>query len=63
MAIHDLDLDVRSEPPPRRHALIFDTYERPQPARDSCSSTTTTPSWDYLEEGPDVWRVRIGRTD
>jgi uncharacterized protein (DUF2249 family) len=19
-------------------------------------------SWEYLEEGPEVWRVRIGRT-
>jgi hypothetical protein len=42
----------------------------------SCWSTTTTPkplryqfeaqhageyTWDYLEQGPRVWRVRIGR--
>jgi uncharacterized protein (DUF2249 family) len=69
-------LDVRELPPRQRHALIFDTcdmlatgdalvlvndhdprplyyqFEAEQPGRFG---------WDYLERGPDVWRVRITR--
>lgn len=69
-------LDVRDLPPPRRHALIFDTcgklpvgdavilvndhdpkplyyqFEAEQPGRFG---------WEYVEAGPEVWRVRITR--
>lgn len=69
-------LDVRDLPPPRRHTLIFDTcgklpvgdavilindhdpkplyyqFEAEQPRRFG---------WDYVESGPEVWRVRITR--
>lgn len=41
----DKVLDVRIEIPARRHELIFRTYVE----------------LDYLEQGPQVWRVRIGR--
>ncbi|MFN8174501.1 MAG: DUF2249 domain-containing protein [Solirubrobacteraceae bacterium] len=77
MADHDPELDVRSEPPPRRHELIFDTYGRLTPGQAFVLVNDHDPkplyyqfaaeqadrfSWDYLEQGPEVWRVRIGRT-
>ncbi|HEX6498728.1 MAG TPA: DUF2249 domain-containing protein [Micromonosporaceae bacterium] len=71
------ELDVRSEPPARRHDLIFSTYyslsggaefilvndHDPKPlyyqfAAEHAGRFT----WDYLEQGPEVWKVRIGRT-
>jgi len=69
-------LDVRSEPPVRRHSLIFDTYEQlptgsafvlvndhdPKPLYYQFAAEHEGEfSWDYLEEGPQVWRVKIGR--
>ena len=73
----DLVLDVRSEPPVRRHGLIFETFDRldvgaafvlvndhdPKPLYYQLAAEQGgTFSWDYLEQGPEVWRVRIGRT-
>jgi uncharacterized protein (DUF2249 family) len=72
----DQVLDVRSEPPARRHELIFDTYHDlrsgeafvlvndhdPKPLWYQFEAEHTGAySWDYLEQGPEVWRVRIGR--
>ena len=72
----DQTLDVRSEPPARRHELIFATYDGlapgegfvlvndhdPKPLRYQFEAEHAGAfSWDYLEEGPEVWRVRIGR--
>ncbi len=69
-------LDVRSEPPARRHELIFDSYHGLTPGEGFVLVNDHDPkplwyqfdaeyagafSWDYLEEGPEVWRVRIGR--
>jgi len=69
-------LDVRSEPPARRHELIFDTYHAlrggdgfvlvndhdPKPLRYQFEAEHPGAyTWDYLEQGPEVWRVRIGR--
>ena len=69
-------LDVRSEPPVRRHSLIFDTYEQlptgsafvlvndhdPKPLYYQFAAEHEGEfSWDYLEEGPQAWRVKIGR--
>jgi uncharacterized protein (DUF2249 family) len=69
-------LDVRQLPPPQRHALIFATYEKlaggegfvlvndhdPKPLYYQFQAERPGEvSWDYLEQGPDVWRVRIGR--
>ncbi len=77
MPVIDHKLDVRTEPPARRHALIFDTYEQLGPGTAFVLVNDHDPkplyyqfaaehagqfSWDYLEQGPDVWRVRIGRT-
>ncbi|MCB1274104.1 MAG: DUF2249 domain-containing protein [Leucobacter sp.] len=72
----DVTLDVREEPPARRHQLIFEAYD----ALDSGSAFILVNdhdpkplyyqfdaehngqfTWDYLEEGPEVWQVRIGR--
>jgi uncharacterized protein (DUF2249 family) len=73
----DTTLDVRTEPPARRHELIFDTFEQlsagdgfelvndhdPKPLYYQLEAEQTGRfSWDYVEQGPEVWRVRIGRT-
>lgn len=70
-------LDVREEPPMRRHALIFETFDALEPGSGFELVNDHDPkplyyqfaaehagafSWDYLEQGPVVWRVRIGRT-
>ena len=72
----DAILDVRSEPPARRHTLIFGTYDAlgsgegfvlvndhdPKPLWYQFEAEHKDAySWDYLEQGPEVWRVRIGR--
>ncbi len=69
-------LDVRELPPPQRHALIFQTYEKltggegfvlvndhdPKPLYYQFQAERPGEvTWDYLETGPEVWRVRIGR--
>ncbi len=69
-------LDVRSEPPARRHELIFATYHALAAGEGFVLVNDHDPkplwyqfeaehpgaySWDYLEQGPEVWRVRIGR--
>ncbi len=71
-------LDVRQEPPARRHALIFDTFSDLAPGAGFELRNDHDPkplyyqfaaerpgafTWDYLEQGPAVWRVRIGRPD
>lgn len=72
----DRILDVRSEPPVRRHTIIFDTFgglavgeafvlvndHDPKPLYYQLAAEQAgTFSWDYLEQGPTDWRVRIGR--
>ncbi|HET7043916.1 MAG TPA: DUF2249 domain-containing protein [Gaiellaceae bacterium] len=72
----DATLDVRTEPPARRHELIFDAYDALAPGAGFVLVNDHDPkplwyqfeaehkgaySWDYLEQGPEVWRVRIGR--
>ncbi len=72
----DQVLDVRSEPPARRHELIFDTYHDLRQGESFVLVNDHDPkplwyqfeaehaggySWEYLEQGPQVWRVRIGR--
>ncbi|HWI28418.1 MAG TPA: DUF2249 domain-containing protein [Stellaceae bacterium] len=69
-------LDVRALPPARRHSLIFETYAGlpPQGAFVLVNDHDPMPlyyqfqaerpgevDWEYLERGPQVWRVRIGR--
>lgn len=70
------ELDVRSLPPAQRHQLIFSTLDGlgtggsltlvndhdPLPLHYQLEATRPDSfSWDYLESGPQTWRVRIGR--
>ena len=71
------DLDVRRVAHFRRHDLIFAAYRALKPGRGFVLVNDHDPkplryqfeaqyagdySWDYLEAGPQVWRVRVGRT-
>jgi len=69
-------LDVRSEPPVRRHAVIFETFEAldagarfelvndhdPKPLYYQFAAERPGAfTWEPIEEGPEVWRINIGR--
>ena len=71
------ELDVRTLAPAERHGLIFETYGKLDPGEafvlvndhdpkplyyQFAAEHTDQFSWDYLEQGPETWRVRIGRT-
>lgn len=71
------EVDVRELPPPRRHPLILSTFEALEPGQTFVlvndhdprplyyqfqAELTGTFTWQYLERGPEVWRVRIGKT-
>ncbi|KQX69362.1 DUF2249 domain-containing protein [Angustibacter sp. Root456] len=73
----EADLDVRAMPPALRHEQIFAAVadlppggsfvlcndHDPKPLRYQLDAERPGQiTWDYLEEGPQVWRVRIGRT-
>lgn len=77
MADNDQQLDVRAEPPARRHTLIFETWNAlaaeeafvlvndhdPKPLYYQFAAEHPGEfTWDYIEEGPETWQVRIGRT-
>ena len=72
-----LELDVRAEAPARRHQLIFETYGALEPGSSFVLVNDHDPkplyyqlaaehtgefAWEPLEEGPETWRIRIGRT-
>ncbi|HEX7662332.1 MAG TPA: DUF2249 domain-containing protein [Pseudonocardiaceae bacterium] len=76
MTVASPELDVREVVPARRHPLIFDTYDAladgesfilvndhdPKPLYYQFAAEHTGEfTWDYLESGPEVWKVRIGR--
>jgi len=69
-------IDVRSIPPRERHPLIFNTFDQLAPGEALLLVNDHDPKplyyqfqaehsgafgWEYLEQGPDVWRVRIER--
>jgi uncharacterized protein (DUF2249 family) len=69
-------IDVRPIPPRNRHDLIFETFDALVPGEQFTLINDHEPrplfyqfqaertgqfSWEYLEQGPDVWRVAIGR--
>lgn len=69
-------LDIRTIPPPQRHPLIFDRFDgleagesfvlvndhNPKPLYYQFQAELTGQfTWEYLEEGPEAWRVQIGR--
>ena len=73
----DVLLDVRPDPPALRHELIFGTFHALKPGESFLLVNDHDPkplfyqfkieyagqfTWDYVESGPEVWRVRIGRT-
>ena len=75
---HDRVLDARTVPPARRYTQTFETFEALAPGTGFELVNDHDPrplyyqfaaerpgafTWDYLESGPEVWRVRIGRTE
>jgi uncharacterized protein (DUF2249 family) len=69
-------VDVRDLPPAERHPLIFGRFNALPVGQAFVLVNDHDPkplfyqfkfehegqfSWDYLEQGPKVWRVRIGR--
>ena len=69
-------IDVREISPRDRHPLIFNTFDAlldgtsmllvndhdPKPLHyQLMAERTGTVTWDYLESGPEVWQVRIGK--
>jgi uncharacterized protein (DUF2249 family) len=71
-----ITVDVREIAPRERHPLIFDSFERLAPGEALRLVNDHDPKplyyqfmaehpgevgWDYLEEGPEVWQVRISR--
>lgn len=69
-------LDVRTIRPRDRHPLIFETFDGlgsgeafelqndhdPKPLFYQFQAEHAGQvTWDYLQSGPDLWRVRIGR--
>ncbi|UXY25326.1 DUF2249 domain-containing protein [Streptomyces sp. HUAS TT20] len=75
MTAANTELDVRQEIPARRHELIFATYgaldagehfilvndHDPKPLYYQLAAEHADQfTWEYLEQGPEVWKVRIG---
>lgn len=72
-------IDVRRIAPHKKHSTIFDTYDAleqgdafmiindhdPKPLGYQMAAVygAETFFWEYLEEGPDIWKVRIGKTE
>ena len=69
-------LDLRAIPPRERHSLVFSAVRRlaagqaleltndhdPAPLHHQLQAEFPGRfSWDYLERGPEVWRVQIGK--
>ncbi len=67
-------LDVREIAPRTRHPLIFQTFDQLQPGAAFVLVNDHDPkplyyqfsferkdefTWEYLEQGPEVWQVRI----
>ncbi|HLZ21410.1 MAG TPA: DUF2249 domain-containing protein [Ktedonobacterales bacterium] len=70
-------LDVRTIPPAQRHPMIFQRFAAlpvgggftlvndhdPKPLYYQLNFEHSGQlGWEYLEQGPEVWRVRISRT-
>jgi uncharacterized protein (DUF2249 family) len=75
--VTDRVVDVRAEIPRTRHELILSTFATlpagaafvlvndhdPKPLYYQLAAENPGEfTWEYLDEGPEVWRVRIGRT-
>ena len=70
-------IDVRAIPPRERHPLIFQTFEKltagkwfylvndhdPKPLHYQFEAEHHGAfTWQYVDQGPEVWKVRIGKT-
>lgn len=71
-----IELDIRIVPPREKHPAIFRTFDAlepgqsftlindhdPAPLRHQFNATRPNQfEWSYLESGPVVWRVSIGK--
>lgn len=71
-------LDVRPIPPQKKHPTIFETFDELEPGEAFVLVNDHDPKplryqfqaerpgemdWEYLEEGPEVWRVRLTKTE
>ena len=65
-------VDVRAVAPAERHPLIFRTFEELTPGTSFILVNDHDPKAlyyqfkaerEYLEEGPQIWRVEIGKPD
>jgi len=71
------NLDVRQLRPAQRHGLIFETFANLPPGGAFVLVNDHDPkplyyqfnaehagqfTWEYQEQGPETWRVRIGKT-
>ena len=69
-------LDVRQTPPAQRHPMIFNTWSALGPGESFILVNDHDPkplyyqfkfehegqfTWDYLEQGPVEWKVRVGK--
>lgn len=69
--------DVRPYPPAQRHDIFFDAFAQlqpgqafvlindhdPKPLYYQIEAESTEPfTWEYLESGPEVWRVRVAKS-
>ena len=74
----DPTLDVRPISPKDKHPTIFETFDDLAPGDHFVIVNDHDPKplyyqfqaerpgemeWEYLEEGPDLWRVRLTKTD
>lgn len=70
------ELDIRTVPPREKHPTIFKMFDAlapgeaftlindhdPFPLRHQFNATRTNQfDWTYVESGPEVWRVQIGK--
>lgn len=70
-------VDVRNVIPGERHPLIFNTFTQLTPGEAMLLVNDHDPKplfyqfraelgenffWDYIEKGPEIWQVQIGKT-
>lgn len=70
------EFDVRPHPPAKRHEMVFGAFDRlksgeafvftndhdPKPLYYQIEAESGVPfAWEYLEAGPEVWRVRVAK--
>ncbi|HRN19251.1 MAG: DUF2249 domain-containing protein [Trueperaceae bacterium] len=71
-------IDVRTIPPRERHPLLFQAFDDleagqafelindhdPKPLYYQFQvERSGTVEWEYLEQGPETWRIRVGKVD